>query len=61
VKGKTENELQRPLPAFFIQTWLKPTKGTKIHLLFINGWLAPAGFEIITPNSICSLAQLGQE
>jgi hypothetical protein len=40
---------------------LKPTKGLKNTLGFYKwmGWLLPV-FEIITPNSICSLAQLGQ-
>ncbi len=64
VKGRTENELQR---LGFRQTFLfrpgilKPTKGLKNTLGFYKwmGWLLPV-FEIITPNSICSLAQLGQ-
>lgn len=64
VKGKTENELQR---LGFRQTFLfrpgilRPTKGTKNVLAFYKwmGWLLPV-FEIIMPNSICSLAQLGE-
>ena len=64
VKGKTENELQR---LGFRQTFLfrpgilKPTRGQKNILGFYKwtGWLLPV-FELIMPNSICSLAQLGQ-
>jgi len=64
VKGKTENDLQR---LGFRQTYLfrpgilKPTKGSKNTLGFYRwmGWLLPA-IELLTPNSICSLAQLGQ-
>lgn len=64
IKGKTENELQR---LGFRQTFLfrpgilKPTRGQKNILGFYKwmGWLLPV-FEIITPNSISSLAQLGQ-
>jgi uncharacterized protein YbjT (DUF2867 family) len=64
VKGKTENDLQR---LGFRNTYLfrpgilKPTKGSKNVLAFYKwmGWLLPL-FEVIIPNSICSLAQLGQ-
>ena len=64
VKGKTENELQR---LGFRQTFLfrpgilKPTKGSKniLGLYKWAGWLLPV-IELILPNSICSLAQLGQ-
>jgi len=64
VKGKTENELQR---LGFRQTFLfrpgilKPTKGLKNALGFYKwmGWLLPV-MEILLPNSICSLTQLGQ-
>jgi uncharacterized protein YbjT (DUF2867 family) len=64
VKGKTENELQR---LGFRQTFLfrpgilKPTKGLKNTLGFYKwaGWLLPV-LEVLAPNSICSLAQLGQ-
>jgi hypothetical protein len=64
VKGKTENDLQK---LGFTHTWLfrpgilKPTKGLKNTLGFYKwtGWLAPA-FETLMPNSISSLAQLGQ-
>lgn len=64
VKGKTENDLQR---LGFRQTFLfrpgilKPTRGLKNTLAFYKwaGWLLPV-FELILPNSISSLAQLGQ-
>jgi uncharacterized protein YbjT (DUF2867 family) len=64
VKGKTENDLQK---LGFKNTWLfrpgilKPTKGLKNTLGFYKwaGWLIPI-FEVITPNSVTSLAQLGQ-
>jgi uncharacterized protein YbjT (DUF2867 family) len=64
VKGRTENDLQR---LGFRQTYLfrpgilKPTKGSKNTLRFYRwmGWFLPV-FELITPNSICSLAQLGE-
>jgi uncharacterized protein YbjT (DUF2867 family) len=64
VKGKTENELQK---LGFKNTWLfrpgilKPTKGLKNTLGFYKwaGWLIPV-FEVILPNSVTSLAQLGE-
>jgi uncharacterized protein YbjT (DUF2867 family) len=64
VKGKTENDLQK---LGFKNTWLfrpgilKPTKGLHNTLGFYKwaGWLIPV-FGIFMPNSITSLAQLGQ-
>jgi uncharacterized protein YbjT (DUF2867 family) len=64
VKGKTENDLQK---LGFKNTWLfrpgilKPTKGLHNTLGFYKwaGWLIPV-FGIFMPNSISSLAQLGQ-
>ena len=64
VKGKTENDLQK---LGFRQTFLfrpgilKATKGAKNipGLYKWMSWLLPV-FEILMPNSICSLAQLGQ-
>jgi hypothetical protein len=64
VKGKTENDLQRlglRKTFLFRPGILRPTKGTKNTLAFYKwmGWLLPV-FELIMPNSICSLVQLGQ-
>jgi uncharacterized protein YbjT (DUF2867 family) len=64
VKGKTENDLQKlglRKTFLFRPGILRPTRGLKNTLGFYNwaGWLLPI-FEIILPNSICSLAQLGQ-
>ena len=64
IKGKTENDLQQ---LGFLQTYLfrpgilKPTKGLKNTLGFYKWttWLGPI-LESLLPNSICSLAQLGQ-
>jgi len=64
VKGKTENDLQK---LGFTHTYLfrpgilKPTKGLKNTLGFYKwtGWLVPV-VETLMPNSISSLAQLGQ-
>jgi hypothetical protein len=64
VKGKTENDLQK---IGFTKTWLfrpgilKPTKGLKNTLAFYKwaGWLIPV-FETFFPNTISSLAELGQ-
>ena len=64
VKGKTENELQK---IGFRQTFLfrpgilKPTPGLKNTLGFYKwaGWLMPV-FELLAPNSITSLTQLGK-
>src|SRR5664279_584121 len=64
VKGKTENDLQKlglRHTFMFRPGILKPTRGLKNTLGFYKwmGWLLPV-FEIIMPNSISSLAQLGQ-
>jgi uncharacterized protein YbjT (DUF2867 family) len=64
VKGKTENDLQRlglSQTFLFRPGILKPTRGLKNTLGFYKwaGWILPV-FEFILPNSICSLAQLGQ-
>jgi uncharacterized protein YbjT (DUF2867 family) len=64
VKGKTENDLQK---LGFKQTFLfrpgilKPTSGLSNTLSFYKwaGWLIPV-FETLLPNTISSLAQLGQ-
>jgi uncharacterized protein YbjT (DUF2867 family) len=64
VKGKTENDLQK---LGFRQTFLfrpgvlKPTPGLKNTLGFYKwaGWLMPV-FQLLAPNSITSLAQLGK-
>lgn len=64
VKGRTENDLQK---LGFKNTWLfrpgilKPTKGLKNTLGFYKwaGWLIPI-FQVILPNSVTSLSQLGQ-
>jgi uncharacterized protein YbjT (DUF2867 family) len=64
VKGKTENDLQK---LGFKQTFLfrpgilKPTPGLKNTLGFYKwaGWLMPV-FQLLLPNSITSLAQLGK-
>ncbi len=64
VKGKTENDLQK-LP--FSSVWLfrpgalKATKGSKNIVAAYKwfSWLFPV-FELIFPNSVCSLSQLGQ-
>jgi hypothetical protein len=64
VKGKTENELKK-LP--FSHVWLfrpgalKATKGSKNTLPSYKwfSWLFPV-IETFFPNSVCSLAQLGQ-
>ena len=64
VKGKTENDLQK---LGFTHTYLfrpgilKPTTGLKNTLGFYKwtGWLVPV-VETLMPNSISSLAQLGQ-
>jgi uncharacterized protein YbjT (DUF2867 family) len=64
VKGRTENELQRlglRQTFLFRPGILKPTPGLKNTLTFYKwaGWLLPV-LEVILPNSICSLGQLGQ-
>ena len=64
VKGKTENDLQK---LGFKQTFLfrpgilKPTPGLKNTLGFYKwaGWLMPV-FQLLAPNSITSLKQLGK-
>jgi uncharacterized protein YbjT (DUF2867 family) len=64
VKGKTENDLQK---LGFKNTWLfrpgalKPTKGAKNVSPYYKwfAWLVPV-LEKFWPNTICSLAQLGQ-
>jgi uncharacterized protein YbjT (DUF2867 family) len=64
VKGKTENDLQK---LGFKQTFLfrpgilKPTPGLKNTLGFYKwaGWLMPL-FQLVAPNSITSLTQLGK-
>jgi uncharacterized protein YbjT (DUF2867 family) len=64
VKGKTENDLQK---LGFVHTYLfrpgmlKPTKGLNNTLGIYKwmGWLAPV-VDILLPNTINSLAQLGQ-
>ena len=64
VKGKTENDLQK---LGFKQTFLfrpgilKPTPGLKNTLGFYKwaGWLMPV-FQLLAPNSITSLTQLGK-
>jgi uncharacterized protein YbjT (DUF2867 family) len=64
VKGKTENDLQKlgfRQTCLFRPGILKPTKGLKNTLGFYKwtGWLVPV-VEILLPNSVSSLAQLGQ-
>lgn len=64
VKGKTENDLQKigfAKTYLFRPSVLKPTKGLKNTLGFYQwaGWLLPL-VELLFPNSISSLAQLGQ-
>ena len=64
VKGKTENDLQK---LGFKNTWLfrpgvlKATPGLKNILPFYKWfrWLIPV-VEVLSPNSVSSLAQLGQ-
>jgi uncharacterized protein YbjT (DUF2867 family) len=64
VKGKTENDLQK---LGFRQTFLfrpgilKPTPGLKNTLGFYKwaGWLLPI-FEVLAPNQMTSLTQLGK-
>jgi uncharacterized protein YbjT (DUF2867 family) len=64
IKGKTENDLQK---LGFKQTFLfrpgilKPTPGLKNTLGFYKwaGWLMPV-FQLLAPNSITSLTQLGK-
>ena len=64
VKGKTENDLQKlgfRHTYLFRPSMLTPTKGLKNTLAIYKwaGWLAPA-VKTLMPNSISSLAQLGQ-
>jgi hypothetical protein len=64
VKGKTENDLIKlPFKAVynFRPGVLKKTKGLKNTLGFYKwlGWLIPF-IKLISPNSVCSLRQLGQ-
>ncbi|HTB26373.1 MAG TPA: hypothetical protein VK711_13450 [Puia sp.] len=64
VKGKTENDLQKlgfKHVYLFRPGMLKPTKGAKNVLPYYQWfkWLVPV-IEILSPSSICSLAQLGQ-
>ena len=64
VKGKTENELLRlgfRNVYLFRPGIMKPTPGSKNTLGFYKwmGWLIPV-IEKFSPDSVCSLAQLGQ-
>ncbi len=64
VKGKTENDLQKlgfKHVYLFRPAALKPTKGLKNTSPYYKwlGWLIPV-FEVLMPNSVSSLAQLGQ-
>jgi len=64
VKGRTENELLRlgfRNVYLFRPGIMKPTPGSKNTLGFYKwlGWLIPV-IEKLSPDSVCSLAQLGQ-